>query len=287
MQTDGGPPGAVAAAIRQRLGQLSPGERRIAEILLDAGSDLIFATVSEIAARAGSSVSSVARTCQSLGFKGFQDAKIALGRDGRRPVEAMQKDLHAGDSVNHVLDAVIHASADAVTHGAAFVDPDAFRRSTDLLAAAGRVLVLGIGTSAPLAMDSAYRLTTIGIDAEAPGDAHMQHVRASLLSDRDVVIAVSHTGATRETLAAAQAAKDAGARVIAVTSFRISPLADLSDAVLVARGDETAYRVEAMASRIAHLVVLDALFVALALADEERANAALEEVENVIADHRL
>jgi SIS domain/Cobalamin-independent synthase, Catalytic domain len=81
------------------------------------------------------------------------------------------------------------------------------------------VLCLGVGTSAMLAQDAAYRLMWLGVRTEAPADVHAQHVRATAGEPGDAVLVVSHTGSTRETVTAARAASTSGATVIAVTSF--------------------------------------------------------------------
>jgi DNA-binding MurR/RpiR family transcriptional regulator len=156
----------------------------------------------------------------------------------------------------------------------------------NLLSGARRVLCLGVGTSAPLAQDTAYRLATIGIDADAPPDAHVQHVRARLLKGKDVALAVSHTGATQETLGAVRGAREAGAAIIAITSFSSTPLTELADVTLVAGGRETSYRVAAMASRLAHLLVIDTLFTSLVLNDPRRARPAQQLTADVLAEHR-
>jgi DNA-binding MurR/RpiR family transcriptional regulator len=107
------------------------------------------------------------------------------------------------------------------------------------------------------------------------------------LGEGDVCFAVSHTGATRETVASVRSAKEAGATTIAVTSFSRSPITEHTDVVLVAGGPEESFRLEAMASRIAHLVVLDALFVAVARRTPERSNAALDAYADVLSEHRF
>ena len=108
-----------------------------------------------------------------------------------------------------------------------------------------------------------------------------------MLGPGDVCLAISHTGATRETLAATRAAAEAGATTIAITSFLRSPLTEVAAITLVAGSRETNYRVEAMASRMAHLAVLDALFVAVALQDRQRALAAQDAHAAVMAEHRF
>ena len=280
-------PGSVAERVRAASGSLPPAEARVVQALLTRGADVIHASVSEIATAADTGLGTVVRACQSLGFKGFQAAKIALAQDllplGERP----QEDVSEDDEPLQVLGKLAASSAEALLRATASVDGTSLARAIDLLASARRVLCLGVGTSAPLAQDAAYRLTTIGVDADAPPDVHVQHVRARLLTVSDVAMAVSHTGATQETLGAARGAKEAGARVIAITSFSTTPLTEIADVALVAGGLETSYRVEAMASRLAHLLVIDSLYTSLALKARQRARKAQQLTADVLAEHRF
>ena len=259
----------------------------MAQALLARGVDVVHASVSEVALDAGTGVGTVVRACQSLGFKGFQAAKIALAQDllplGERP----QGDVTDTDGPGEVLNKLAESSGEALRRATASVQSASLDRAVNMLAKARRVLCLGVGTSAPLAQDAAYRLATIGLDSDAPADVHVQHVRARLLTRADVALAVSHTGATQETLGAVRGANEAGAGVIAITSFSTTPLTELADVALVAGGMETAYRVEAMASRLAHLLIIDTLFTSLVLSDPRRSKLAQQLTADVLADHRL
>lgn len=280
-------PGAVAERVRAASGTLPPAEARVVNELLARGADVINASATEIATATDTGVGTVVRACQSLGFKGFQAAKIALAQDLLPLAERPQEDVTEHDEPLEVLKKLAASSGDALRLATASVSESELARAIDLLANARRILCLGVGTSAPLAQDAAYRLTTIGMDADAPPDVHVQHVRARLLSVADVALAISHTGATQETLGATRGAKEAGARVIAITSFSTTPLTELADVVLVAGGRETSYRVEAMASRLAHLLVVDSLFTSLVLGNAQRARKAQRLTADVLADHRL
>lgn len=122
---------------------------------------------------------------------------------------------------------------------------------------------------------------------DAPADVHVQHVRARLLTPDDACVVVSHSGSTRETLVVAQAASAAGATTIAITSFARSPLTEVVEHTIVAGTRELAFRLEAMASRLAHLALLDALLVAVADRTEDRARVALQSYTDVLGEHRL
>jgi DNA-binding MurR/RpiR family transcriptional regulator len=254
--------------------------------MLDRGAEVINMSVSEVAVAADAGVATVVRACQSLGFKGFQAAKIALAHDLVPFAGRPQENIEPGDTPSEVLAKLAASSDDALRLAPASVDPAELARAVEMLRVARLVLFLGVGTSAPLTQDAAYRLLTLGVPAEAPADVHVQHVRARLLRPGDVAVAVSHTGSTRETVNAARGAREAGATLVAVTSFSQSPLTELADISLIAGSRETHYRVEAMTSRLAHLLVLDTLYVSLVLADPERTRQAQDLTGDVLAEHR-
>jgi DNA-binding MurR/RpiR family transcriptional regulator len=281
------PSGAILGRIRAVLPSLIPSEARVARFAIDQPGEVIHLSVTELAATAQTSASTVMRFCQKLGFRGYQDFKIALAQDGTPPLKRIQADVTEEDSAEEILQKVVHAAAEAVASAASTVDAGAFEQAVAAIGAAERILVVGVGSSLPIVQDIAYRLLTLGLRVEAPLDVHVQHVTASLLSERDVCLAISHTGSTRETVATVRAAAQAGARTIAVSSFLQSPLTELADLSLVSGSRETAFRVEAMASRLAHLSVLDALFVAVAVRNRERALAAQDVYGSVLSEHRF
>jgi RpiR family carbohydrate utilization transcriptional regulator len=269
---------AVQARIKAAMSSLRPAEAQVARLVLDQP---------EIAVAAEASTATVVRFAQQLGFKGFHALKLALAQELAVFEQAQTAQQPNVDPRIAALVQVTQAGAETVRDAAALVDPDAFEAVVDAIAAAGRVVFVGVGTSAPLCQDAAYRFSAIGVAAQAPSDVHVQHLQARLLSAEDVCVVVSHTGSTRETLQIAQAAHDAGATTVAITSFARSALTELVDHVILAGTRELSFRLEAMASRLAHLALLDALLVAVAARDESRTQAALQSYTDVLGDHRL
>ena len=276
----------MLARVRAHLPSLQTADARVAQAILDQPTVVIYKSASELADLAGTSSATVVRCVQKIGFKGFHDFKLALAQE-LSAIPVVSAAPADADPRTAVLAQVTAAGAESVRDAAALVDPDAFAASVAALASARRVLFLGVGTSAPLCQDAAYRFTTIGVAAEAPADVHVQHVHARLLGPEDVSVTVSHSGSTRESLEATRAAATAGATTIAITSFARSELTELVDHVILAGTRELSFRLEAMASRLAHLALLDSLLVAVALRDEARAQAALEAYSDVLGEHRL
>jgi RpiR family carbohydrate utilization transcriptional regulator len=278
----------VVPGVRALLPSLNRSDALVARVVVEDPMRVVHLSVQELAQEAGVAPSSVVRCCQRLGFRGFQQLKIALAQDlGAARVPGGGPWAREGEaSPGGILQGVFSTVSRTLEDSLSTLSEEGFAAAVPALREAKKVLFVGVGTSAPLAQDGAYRFATIGVDAEAPPDVHTQHVKARLLSEGDVCLAVSHTGSTTETVSSVRSAKGAGALVIAVTSFSRSPLTEHADVVLVAGGPEDSFRLEAMTSRVAHLCVLDALFLAVARSDVERANAALDAYADVLAEHR-
>jgi RpiR family carbohydrate utilization transcriptional regulator len=281
-------PREVQARIRAHLATLQSADARVARVIADQPNVVIYRSASEVGELAGTSSATVVRCAQKMGFKGFHDLKLALANELAVFEAARATEPPAGgDPRLAVLIQITLAGAESVRDAGALVDPEAFAAVVGAIAEARRVVFFGVGTSAPLCQDAAYRFSAIGVLAEAPADVHVQHVTARLLSEEDVCVVVSHTGSTRETIVAAEAAREAGATTVAITSFAASPLTEVVDHSIVAGTRELALRLEAMASRLAHLALLDALLVAVAALDPDRSQAALELYTDVLGEHRL
>jgi DNA-binding MurR/RpiR family transcriptional regulator len=278
---------AVLAALRGRLPSLTGAEAAVARAILRDPHASAKASIGDLAASADVSTASVVRTARALGYTGFRDFRTALIADvssGRNPV---MRDVEPGDSAIEVARKVFIADLNAIASTLELLDEAAFEHAVSLLAGAERIEAYGIGSSAPVAVDAYYRLLRLGLRVAVVTDSHMQAVSASLLTPADVALVFSHTGRTSETLTTARIARDAGSKIVAVTSFLDSPLAGHVDALLVVATAESAYRVEAMASRIAHLSIVDALYVALANRMADSASKVLEQSSQIIEEKRI
>ncbi len=90
-----------------------------------------------------------------------------------------------------------------------------------------KVLVMGAGRSGLVGKAFAMRLMHIGFNVYVLGDTIVPSV-----NENDVVIAISGSGTTKLIVTAAEAAKNVGATVIALTTYPDSKLGQLADIVV-------------------------------------------------------
>ena len=95
----------------------------------------------------------------------------------------------------------------------------------------GKVLVMGAGRSGLVGRSFAMRLLHLGYNAYVLGETIVPAI-----GEKDIAIAISGSGRTKLILTAAEAAKEAKATLIAITSYADSPLAKISDIVVEVPG---------------------------------------------------
>lgn len=277
----------VLARIRSRYNTLGRSARQIADFVLEKPTAAMSMSITELAEAVGASQGSVVNFCQGLGLSGFQQLKLSLAQAAVQPVQYIQEDLARTDDIETVCRKMFQAGIQVLRDSMSVLQPQSVAAAVDLIRAAKRVEIYGIGSSAPIAEDAHYRMLRIGLDVKAVTDSHIQAISASRTGPDVAVLTISHTGSTRETVAATQLAKEAGAKTIALTNFARSPIQSYADVTLFTMARETMFRTEAMTSRIAQLCVIDTLIAALALADYERATTTLRETFDVLSLKRF
>lgn len=251
----------VLATISALRPSLRAGQRAVCAVIERDPATAVEATAGEIAVAAGVSAATVVRTAQALGYSGFPQLRVMLARD----LGAAASRPQAGGAAGAVLD-YFAAVGEAVPDMTSLLDPGEVDQAVKRLAAARHVFVCGNGVSAPVALDLAMRLNSLGRFATTSNDTLDQRIRARLLTPNDVCVVVSGTGATETSMAVARGARQAGATVIAFTSFSDTALAQVADINLVVvmgtprMAEELHHQV-----RLPHLILVNALVTAVAL----------------------
>jgi arabinose-5-phosphate isomerase len=147
-----------------------------------------------------------------------------------------------------------------------------------LLDCRGRVIVTGMGKSGIIGRKVAATLASTGTPAFFLHAAEAIHGDLGVIRGDDVVVALSHGGASDEMLGLIETVKRLGARIVAVTGSPASPLGQSADVVLDCRVDEEAcpMNLAPTASTTAALALGDALAMVLLVRrgfrDEDFAN---------------
>jgi len=257
-------------------------ERRVLEEVLHQPERVVESTAQEVADRVGVGRSTVVRACQALGYRGYPQLRVALAAE----LAHRDEEVDYGSSALGRLRADIAALAAALPQVTAVLDEATVERAVGVLTGSRRLLVLANGLSAPLATDMAMRLTAVGRPADSVADSIGQQIAARGLAPGDGCVVLSGSGANEATLKVARAARQGGAAVVAVTSFRGSPLADLADVELVVAPAAATFRHELeRTSRIALAVLVESLVGVVAARSGTVAQVTHDRVLDILSDN--
>jgi RpiR family carbohydrate utilization transcriptional regulator len=258
--------------------------RKVADVILRQPEMAIYASVNEVAAVATVSEATVMRFCRILGFKGFQDFKIALAREMVIPSPRFHEEAgREGDDDITVVRKVFQTNTLALQDTLEILEIEAMREAAQLLLAARQILVVGVGGSGPAVTYTGNRFLLLGLKATTCTDFYLMLTAASLLSREDVVLAISNLGTTREIVETVGIAREKQARVMCITNNSLAPLARVCKPVLVTASREVTLPEEAVASLVCQIAVLDALFALIAGARGAESRETLDGIEEAMA----
>ncbi|OUN06139.1 MurR/RpiR family transcriptional regulator [Flavonifractor sp. An92] len=274
--------GAFYSRVQEKLDSLSKKERETAEYMVANQDKLIYASITELAELVGTSEATVTRVCTKLGYRGFQALKVSVARELVTPQEKIHEDLTQDAPTEQIIDKIFSSAVQTLTMTQRALDSKAVERSIDALCKARRIVIIGNGNSGAIAMDAQHKFLRIGLDAQAYTDDHMQMIAVVSLTPEDVVLAISHSGSSRDVGDAARLARERGATVITITNNGISPVSKLADIRLYTYSQETKYRTYAISSRMAELTIIDTLYTGVSLRLGEQAIGNFEALEKAL-----
>ena len=138
-----------------------------------------------------------------------------------------------------------------------------------------------------VASDLCDKLLRIGKNAIFNFNSHVQLSYSATLTKDDTAVFISNTGKTQEILQALEAVQASGCHTIGITHYSKSPLSAGCKLLLYTSSKEVYVRSGAMSSRLAQLMVVDALFTVLASQDYAAIQGTLESSYQICMSHRV
>lgn len=275
----------ILTRIRDRLPDLSGEEESLAEYIMLNLEQVPKLSLVQLAESAQVSPSAVIQFCSDIGCDGFHDLHTALSEIDSVAAGIMFERIDTFD-LAHTVQSIFDNIGRTLQQTLETLDMDRMQQAVNAISAAEHVLILGLGTSASVAQELAYRLEWIGVNCSQYVDPHRQLMAATLLTDRDLAIAVSHSGRTKSVVNTLKLAKRRGAKTMCITDFDHAPITQQADICICAVHAENSLGVEMVATRAAHLALVDCIAMCVALQDKDRALASIKLNERLLVNLR-
>ncbi|MFC3885454.1 MurR/RpiR family transcriptional regulator [Bacillus songklensis] len=266
--------------------EFSETEKKIANYILQFPEKMIHQPITQVAEDIGVATSTIFRFCRKMGFKGYQAMKIVLASEIASPIremvqEKIQEKIQEQDNERAITEKIFHTSIRTFKDTIQTMDFSLIKKAVKTILNAERVEFYGTGSSGIVALDAHHKFIGSGISTVAYTDLYLQQRAASQLTEKDVAVIISDSGASAETLSVLDAAKEAGAKTIVITNLARSPLNKKADILLrtVTSGIEN--RSEDVFSRIVQLSLIDAIYTNVMKAQKSTAKNPIEKIKKM------
>lgn len=229
--------GPLHARIIERFDDMSEQLQQAARHILEHPQEVALVSMRELARNAGVQPSTMTRLAKFLEFSGYEDFReqhadvIRVSADGFA-ARALQRDEGAanGEGLAYRMLQGLSAQIDRLR------DPDTISRldtMADHLAKARRIFVLGLRSCHSVAWHFHYVMTLLGektVHLDGPaGTSGDPLIRAT---HEDVLLAISINPYSLQTLELAEAAREKGLPILAITDSEVSPLVTIAEHVV-------------------------------------------------------
>ena len=265
---------------------LSKGHKKIAEFIMTRYDKAAFMTASKLGTIVGVSESTVVRFATELGFEGYPELQRALKEYTSNKLTTVQRIDVMNDQLsgNDVYEKVLNMDIDKIRKTLEEGDRDEFYRTVDALCAAKNIYVIGARSAAVLARFLSFYFNMMFDNVKLVHTTSTSEMFEQILNigENDIMIGISFPRYSTHTVKAFRYAHEQGAKVIAITDSKASPLAEYADNMLLARSDMVSFA----DSLVAPMSVINALIVAVGMRKSdyvvknyERLNAVYDEFE--------
>lgn len=230
--------GPLHAQIIERFDGMPQQLKQAARHILEHPQEVALVSMRELARNAGVQPSTMTRLAKFLGFSGYEDLRgehadvIRVRADGfaARALQREEGEVNGEGLASRMLQGL---SAQL----ARLCEPDTLLRlieMADRLGKARRIYVLGLRSCHSVAWHFHYVMTLLGektVHLDGPaGTSGDALIRASA---EDVLLAIAINPYSRYTLELAEAAREKGMGIVAITDSEVSPLVTIAEHVVL------------------------------------------------------
>lgn len=267
--------------IDAKMNTFSKGQRLIAEFIEQHYDRAAFLTASKLGELVGVSESTVVRFATELGYRGYPELQKAMQEMIKDKLTSVQRIEVTAAKIGDgsVLDTVLNQDIQKIRRTLEETSREDFDRAVDAIISAENIYIFGVRSASSLASFLGYYFDLILGNVHIVTNSSRSGMYEALLriSEKDAIVGISFPRYSRTAAEAMNFAKSRGASTIAITDSMLSPLAQNSESVLIARSDMASV----VDSLVAPLSLINALIVATVIKKKDEVKETFEVLENV------
>lgn len=243
-------------------------EQRVAEEILNDPKAVLNYTIEELAKKAYTSTATIVRLCKKLGFNGYGDFKIKLATEINTFVLQTERILQEmpikkEEQPEDILQIMVNLHYQALTDVFHSMDIESMKHAVKLIEEADIVTLYGREESLLIAEDLHLKFKRIGVPSVLEAMHGFQNPTLYNRGQKQVALIFSRYADSTDFKQLFQMLRSHDIPMIIVTANKNSPLAKMSDALILFDNEESILKMGSFGSRTSMLYVSDCLYLML------------------------
>ncbi|MBQ7599867.1 MAG: MurR/RpiR family transcriptional regulator [Clostridia bacterium] len=259
----------------------SKSHRKIARFFIDNYAKAAYMTASELGAAVGVSESTVVRFATEMGCNGYPEFQAQARENVKMRLTSVQRVDEANGRMEgrDVLEMILTADMERIKSTLATIDRKEFVTAINMMMEAENIYILGMRASAMLAEYMRYYFGFLFDNVKVIQPTGGSEIFESLLKihEGDVFVGISFPRYTKRIVNATEYASKAGAKVIALTDSKYSPIVPHSDVALLAKSEMASFA----DSLVAPMSLINAMIAYIGKIKHEQVTETLGKLEQV------
>lgn len=278
----------IITQLRAQRKQYNTTEQKLIDFIVNHVSEAREANIQEMSELSGVSTATISRFVKKIGLESFREFSVSLASAATQMATSVDLfgEIADTDDTIAVAQKVFGGAENALAATVSNLTATQLEEATLALISARRVGFFGIGGSSIVAFNAYHKFLRTPIDVIAHPDYDVQLMQAVKLNSNDTAVVISHSGRNKDTLLIAKKLHEQHVKIIAVTSFKDSPLAKLANMVFLSLAEEVNFRSESMSSLIAQLTIIDTLFTLVGSHLSQDTQSVVDTMRDVIEETR-
>lgn len=273
--------------IQDEYHSLTKAEKKVADYVMNHAKQVLFMSITDLADACQVGETSVYRFCRSMQLQGYQEFKMQLSLgmtdpSGTNPMS--EGNDHLKDTLRETAEKIMESHQGAIRETYGLLKQEELECFLQKMEEAARIFFFGIGDSLLMAQEACSKFASITGKAYCVTDPHMQVIMAASMTPEDFAVVISYSGATRDNISTARAARQAGASVGGITRFRKSPLTSCCDLVLLCGASEGPMEGGSISAKVSQLYLIDLLYQEYFIRNYESCQKARERASRAVVE---
>ncbi|MBS5985235.1 MAG: MurR/RpiR family transcriptional regulator [Clostridium paraputrificum] len=257
-------------------------ENEISQFVINNPDFVITNTITNLAKKIGTSEASINRFCKKVGYKGFNNFKIALAQNSY--YSNMEKE-NSSNADSSIIESMSLDYTQLIKNTSAMLSEESLNNSVELIKNAETIHVISLINTSFIANELAFKLSLIGLKVKTHIDKLDIHLCTSNLSSKDLLIVIVPTLLCNDIYPSLITARDREAKIISITSTDSPKFNDIVDVKLITPDKIIANNSLALSNSLMLLFTIDLIY-GLLLRDDKTLRQRKLNSDTIINTHQ-